>query len=170
MKRPTACFALALTLTLALAATANAAKLPKAVPGAQTVDTQQAKQLLDKGATFVDLRNSRKWRAGHVPGAIHLEFRKVFSEAALGQHVGKEQAVAFYMDRCGRCAKAVEQAVAWGYTNVYFFRDGMRGWAKQGFPVESGGQAGGTADASRQGKKARKQQPAETPQIGRAHV
>ncbi len=128
MKRSPAFFALVLALALVTTTRAPAAANPETVPGAQTVDAKQAKQLFDKGVTFVDLRRDRRWKAGRVPGAVHLEFRKKFNEAALGRHVGKDQAVAFYFENCRRCAKAIEQAVAWGYTKVYFFRDGMPGW------------------------------------------
>ena len=112
MKRLTALLALALALGLALGAPAFAAGIPETVSGARTVNAAQAKQLFDKGVVFVDLRSKRDFAAGRVPDAVHMEFRKVFSEAALGRHVKRDQPVVIYFDDCRRCAKAVEQAEA----------------------------------------------------------
>lgn len=36
-----------------------------------------------------------------------------------------------------RSSLAVGKAVEWGYTKVYYFRDGFIGWRAGGYPVET---------------------------------
>ena len=39
---------------------------------APAVDVTQAQAMLDDGATLLDVRRADEWRAGHVPGAVHI--------------------------------------------------------------------------------------------------
>ncbi len=117
----------------------QAAKVsPMEVSGATTVDVVSAKELFDRGVPFVDVRKDTDWEAGRIPGATHIELKKVFSEATLSEVVGKDQEVVFYCNgpKCMRSSKASEKAVAWSFTKVYYFRDGFPGWEAAGNPVE----------------------------------
>jgi rhodanese-related sulfurtransferase len=111
---------------------------PTDIPGATTVDAAQAKALFEKGVLFVDVRKDSDWDAGRIPGAEHIELKKVFGEAPLSEVVDKDQEVVFYCngEKCMRSSKASEQAVAWGFTKVYYFRDGLPAWQAAGYPVE----------------------------------
>jgi rhodanese-related sulfurtransferase len=111
---------------------------PTEVEGATTVDSAAAKKLFDEGALFVDLRKDVAWDAGRIPGAVHLDFKKKFSQEALESEAGKDEAVVFYCSgtRCPRSAKACTKALSWGYTKVYYYRDGYPGWKQAGLPVE----------------------------------
>ncbi len=102
------------------------------------MDTAQAKALFDQGAAFVDLRKNSDWEAGRIPGAIHLELKKVFNEAALADEVKKDDPVVFYCNgpKCPRSAVATEKAVSWGYSKAYYYRDGLPAWRAASFPVE----------------------------------
>jgi rhodanese-related sulfurtransferase len=114
------------------------ASSPESVPGATTVDAKMARQLFEQEAAFVDLRKDTAWNAGRIPGAIHIDFKKSFSQDALQAEVGKEEAVVFYCSgiRCPRSAKASEKALGWGYDQVYYFREGFPAWQQAGYPVE----------------------------------
>lgn len=111
---------------------------PEAVDGATTVDAAQAKALFDKGVAFVDVRSNKDWDAGRIPGAAHLELKKVFSDEALGKVVGKDKEVCIYCNgpKCLRSSEASVSAVGWGYKKVYYFRDGYPAWQTAGYPVE----------------------------------
>ena len=64
--------------------------------------------------------------------------QEAFDEEALSAEVATDEAVVFYCSgvRCPRSAKASEQALGWGYTKVYYFRDGFPAWKQAGYPVE----------------------------------
>jgi len=131
----------ALSFLLAVAGTnmAMAAKnSPMEIPGAKTIDAVMAKQLFDLKVPFIDVRKNSDFEAGRVPGARHLELKKVFNEKALGKVVGKGDEVVIYCNgsSCMRSSKACAKAVEWGYTKVYYFRDGMPAWQSAGYPVE----------------------------------
>lgn len=121
-----------------VAGTLSAAESPMRVAGANTVDTRQAYELFKNGALFVDVRRDSDWGAGRIAGAVHIELKKVFSAAALGAEAGKDEAIVIYCNgpKCPRSAAACEKAVAWGYGNVHYFRDGLPAWQAAGFPTE----------------------------------
>ena len=100
---------------------------PTEIKGATTINAVKAKQLFEKGAAFVDVRTDADYAAGRVPGAHHLELNKRFRYKALASIVGKNDEVVFYCNgkNCPRSSQASEQAVAWGFSNIYYFRDGM---------------------------------------------
>lgn len=111
---------------------------PESVEGATTVDTAAAKALHIQGATFVDSRGKGAYKNGHVPGAKHLDSKKM-EESGLSAIVGKTDPVVFYCSgiECGRAASASSDAISWGWTSVSYFREGMPGWEDAGHSVEN---------------------------------
>jgi rhodanese-related sulfurtransferase len=111
---------------------------PETVPGATTIDTAQAKTLFDRGAIFIDVRNHADWEAGRIPGAIHLELDKVFTEASLSAVAQPDQEVVMYCNgtKCPRSSQAAASAVSWGFARVYYYRLGFPDWQGSGYPVE----------------------------------
>jgi rhodanese-related sulfurtransferase len=111
---------------------------PETVPGATTIDTAQAKTLFDRGAIFIDVRNHADWEAGRIPGAIHLELDKVFTEASLSAVARPDQDVVLYCNgtKCPRSSQAAASAVSWGFARVYYYRLGFPDWRGSGYPVE----------------------------------
>jgi rhodanese-related sulfurtransferase len=110
---------------------------PLEVAGATTVDAATAKALFDRGVPFVDVRGEGSWANGHIPHAVHLDLKGEFTEAALAQVGGREEEVVIYCmgPRCLLSSEACEQAVAWGFRNVYYFREGFPAWKAAGYPV-----------------------------------
>ena len=111
---------------------------PTTVAGATTIDAAKAKALFDKEVAFIDVRSNKDWNAGRIPGAVHIELKKVYSEATLGKEVKKDQEVVIYCNgpSCHRSSKAAAKAVKWGYKKVYYFRTGYPAWKGAGYPVE----------------------------------
>lgn len=112
---------------------------PMTVNGAKTVDVAKAKALFDKKVAFVDTRNDKDWDAGRIPGALHMDIHKgAFTQEALGAKVKKDQEVVMYCngEKCLRSSEAAEKAVGWGYSKVYYFRDGFPAWQAAGYPAE----------------------------------
>ena len=117
---------------------AGAADSPLTVDGATTVDTAKAKALFDDGVIFVDVRSDSDFEAGRIPEAEHLESKKVLSESSLQEVVAKDEPVVIYCNghSCMRSSKASGMAVSWGWTKVYYYRDGFPAWKSAGYPVE----------------------------------
>ncbi|HFD86975.1 MAG TPA: rhodanese-like domain-containing protein [Gammaproteobacteria bacterium] len=129
------------TITLVTAATATFAgktEGPATVDGATTINVAEAQQLFDAEVPFIDTRKNGDWEAGRIPGAYHLDVKKALNEKSLGEVVGKNDPVVFYCNgiHCLRSSKASAKAVAWGYTNVKYFRTGFPSWKAAGNPVE----------------------------------
>ncbi|MDH3343420.1 MAG: rhodanese-like domain-containing protein [Gammaproteobacteria bacterium] len=111
---------------------------PLSIDGAVSINTEQAKKLFDKEVTFIDVRKDKDWAAGRIPGAEHLELKKVFSEASLTELVKKDDDIVIYCNgpKCLRSSKASTKAVSWGFTKVHYYRDGMPAWKNAKYPVE----------------------------------
>lgn len=111
---------------------------PLSVDGATSVDATQAKALFDKGVLFVDVRSDKDWAAGRIPDAVHIELKKIFNEATLGKEIKKDEAAVIYCNgpSCLRSSKASEKAVGWGFSKIYYFREGFPAWKSAGYPTE----------------------------------
>ena len=108
-----------------------------AVEGATEIDISTAKTLYERGVKFIDVRGSRYWEKGHIPGAPDLY---VQSEASLIEVVDRNEEVVFYCDcagspSCNLSSKASARAVAFGYQNVYWFPD-SDAWSAADYPLE----------------------------------
>lgn len=131
--------AAAMAVGLMLGAVAAQAKeAPMSVTGATTVDNAKAKAMFEKGVPFVDVRSDKDWGAGRIPGAVHLELNKAFSEGSLAKVAKKDQDVVIYCNgaECLRSSEASEKAVKWGFRKVHYYRDGYPSWKKAGNPTE----------------------------------
>ena len=105
------------------------------VKGATSIDAETARTLLERGASFIQMRYQR---SGQIPGAHILEmWFYEFNEVRLAEIVGKAQEVVIYSSRPDdrMAAEAVARAVTWGYEKVYFFQDGLDSWKAAGYPI-----------------------------------
>lgn len=115
-----------------------AASSPETVSGTTIIDAATAKALFDRGVPFVDVRKDSDWDAGRIPGAEHLELKKVFGEEKLAEIAGKDQEVVIYCNgpKCMRSSEACAKAVSWGFKKVYYFRGGFPEWAAMDYSIE----------------------------------
>jgi len=121
----------------------NAAEAPLEIDGAMTINVYQARQLHELGAVFIDVRPSREWSWGHVDGAVHMDLARGFfglSQADWPRSVP----LVVYCDSevCPASAEAVRLAVAWGYEQVFYFRQGYFAWVLADFPQQKGHSSG----------------------------
>lgn len=123
----------------ATSACARESGAPMSVEGATSVTTKEAKELFDEGILFVDTRENSAWELGRIPGAVHIDVRtNAFTKEALMEEAKLEDKVLFYCNgiKCGRSSTASMKAVKYGYTHVYYYREGYPGWKNAGYPVE----------------------------------
>lgn len=104
---------------------------PEEIKGARTISTDTAKLFLRRGYPFVDVRGQSDFDKGHLPGAFHLSVKSVdFTVENLSKIATKDAAIIFYCNgvACMGSAIATEKAVQWGWRNVFYYREGYKGW------------------------------------------
>jgi TolB-like protein/class 3 adenylate cyclase/rhodanese-related sulfurtransferase len=118
------------------------------VEGATTIDVATAKSFHDRGVIFIDTSVESMWKAGHIPGTVHLPIarpkdpaKKKFKDATLVEAVDKSEEVVFYGGTFGDSSSsapfACAKALTWGFTRVYYFGGGLHAWNQAGYPVET---------------------------------
>lgn len=136
------------------------APTPPKLTGAVTVDTAAARHLAETGAALpvyvLKLERStlpgRPWLAGtpppQIPGSVWLPNvglgelgadYESYLRASLERLTGGrlDRGVMFYcLADCWMSWNAAKRAVSLGYRPVYWYRDGMDGWAEAGLPSE----------------------------------
>ena len=115
------------------------AEAPLDVDGAETVGLKDAHRLYEEGAVFIDVRDAQAWASGHIEGAVHLDFStNEFSVLYVSEDLDRETPVVFYTSSPLniRSAMATFFAANWGYTKVYYFRDGFYSWMAADYPVD----------------------------------
>lgn len=112
---------------------------PQTLPGVSLVSAEQTIELIQDTPDLVvfDSRHEGEYRKGHIPGAISM-LDTTMSPELLAQHAPhKEIPLLFYCngERCLRSSNAAAQAVNWGYSQVYWFRNGWQEWTQKEYPI-----------------------------------
>lgn len=146
-------FALALMLGMGLTfggyATA-AEKASQAAPEAMTakdlvaeakkniceISVSDAKERLDKGGyLFLDCREPKEFKMGHVPGAMNIP--RGLLEFKIDKKVPDKKAkIIMYCKKGGRGCLAACTLCRMGYKKVANMAGGWMAWEKAGYPVE----------------------------------
>lgn len=85
----------------------------------------------DKANVVLDVRTKEEWDAGHLPGAVLIDF----NGPNFASEVAKLDKSKTYLVHCaagGRSAKAVTLMQKAGFSSLVNFKDGYRGWVKAG--------------------------------------
>lgn len=90
----------------------------------QSLSPQEAASLQQE-VTFLDVRTSGEWRAGHVKGAIHIPHNKVAGKAA-SLNLDRSVPIITYCEVGGRAAYVVDTLREQGYTVVPVTHGGYR--------------------------------------------
>jgi rhodanese-related sulfurtransferase len=100
------------------------------------ISVAEAKALLDKGGVlFIDCREPKEYKSGHVPGAINIP--RGLLEFQIGSKITEKNApVVMYCKSGGRASLACCSVQRMGYKNVKNMDGGWQAWAKAGYPVE----------------------------------
>jgi len=129
-----------LILVLALFATTLFAgyQAPLNVKGAKTIESKEAFEMYNNGAKFLDVRPLRFLKSGKIKGTLHLYVDEM-TKYKLSKLVKKDEAVIFYCNGagCPLSAKALKLAVQYGYTKLYYYRDGIPAWKYYKLPIEN---------------------------------
>ncbi len=136
-------FVLALVSTLALTAPVAVAKdmtakelVTEAKKNICEVSVSDAKALLDKGGyIFLDCREPKEFKMGHVPGAMNIP-RGLLEFKVSKKIPDKNAKIAMYCKSGGRGCLATCTLCRMGYKNVKNMDGGWKAWEKAGYPIE----------------------------------
>ncbi|WP_230460367.1 rhodanese-like domain-containing protein [Sansalvadorimonas verongulae] len=122
---------------LSLAGVMPAKEAPVFVTGAETISTEQARELFQSQAAFIDVRSREKWQWGHIEGAQHFGLYSTFALLKHPGFISKDQPLVIYGNgsHTMRSALAAHLAASWGYKTVYYYRDGYFSWQAKDLPI-----------------------------------
>jgi len=132
--------------------TATEVPLEKASPKVQAllqqnhlkvVDTpyvqQRASLTGEKATVLIDARPNKKYRAGHLPGALSIPDSKFDDYFGQIQSLDRGREMITYCGgwKCIKSPKLAAMLTAKGFKNVKVYQAGFPAWKKAGLPVES---------------------------------
>lgn len=91
---------------------------PVIAGGGDQEAAREAWPMIQSGALLVDVRSEKEFSAGHLDGAINIEWDKSDAlVAAIGSD--KQRQVVFYCRTGNRVGKSIKMLEARGYTNIF---------------------------------------------------
>ncbi|MCK5894943.1 MAG: rhodanese-like domain-containing protein [Endozoicomonadaceae bacterium] len=116
---------------------ALASESPEKISNAITVNADEAQNLYEQGAMFVDVRTRQEWAWGHVEGSYHLGLKSTFVLLYRENAIDHKTPIVIYGSgtHMVRATLASYLAVLWGYEKVYYFREGYFSWLARDMPV-----------------------------------
>ena len=128
----------AILLFMSASATVPSRTLAASSEDSSHITAANLNELINTGHTpvIVDVRSSREYQAGHVPGAIHLPFWLAFARAD-DIDASKDELVVVYCAHGPRAGIGKAALLLEGFTQVRYLQGHMTGWYKAGLPVET---------------------------------
>jgi rhodanese-related sulfurtransferase len=102
-----------------------------------SVAPQAAIQMMNQGATILDLRPETEYAQGHISGARHFEAAQIL-EAAESLKRYKERPLILYCDRGTVAPAALRTLSRQGFTRVVTLRGGLTAWRAENLPLARG--------------------------------
>jgi rhodanese-related sulfurtransferase len=100
------------------------------------ISVSEAKEILDKGGVlFLDCREPKEYKMGHVPGAMNLP-RGLLEFKIAKQVPDKNENMVVYCKTGGRACLATCTLCRMGYKNVKNIAGGWKAWEKAQYPIE----------------------------------
>ncbi|GAB4822492.1 hypothetical protein N2152v2_009538 [Parachlorella kessleri] len=112
------------------------------------ISTQEGQGLIEKGATYLDVRTPEEYAAGHAPSAVHVPVavnvdgvRQQNADFVAQVRAAVPDTSTPLCVACmggARAETAAKQLLEAGYTDVKQMVDGFKGWTAIGLPVQKG--------------------------------
>ncbi len=140
----------ATVLTLAICllsfslAKAQAPRSPAAPSGTKPTESKTVKNVgvdefdklrADKKNVVLDVRTPAEFAAGHLPGAVNLDFNASDFEAKVAA-LDKKKVYLVHCASGGRSAKACDKMSKLSFLSLYNLEGGFKAWEKAGKSVE----------------------------------
>lgn len=118
------------------------------------VNLERVRALLEEGderVFLLDVRSSRRFEQGHIPGAINIPLPELQRRDA--RLAGADRIIVYGEDgHSGLGAAATKRLIELRYRNAFHFRGGLATWRAQGGelarPTDTTGEAADTADTA----------------------
>ncbi|MFC1962950.1 rhodanese-like domain-containing protein [Chloroflexota bacterium] len=103
------------------------------------ISTQEAAELIKDNEsnpdfTMLDVRTPGEFKAGHIEGAINLDFYSASFSDELAK-LNRENTYFVYCSSGNRSGQAMKMMGSLGFNEVYNLSGGMSDWIADGFPV-----------------------------------
>jgi rhodanese-related sulfurtransferase len=110
---------------------------PKNVDGAITIDSKEAYNMFMKNDKFLDVRPIRFLSSGKIKNSLHL-FVDEFTQEKIEKIVNKKENLIIYCNgqSCPLSSKAIIKLKSYGYTQLYYYRDGIPAWKYYKLPIQ----------------------------------
>lgn len=101
------------------------------------MNARQVRAAIDAGAIVLDLRPARLFAAGHLPGAINLQFNRadLGDRATMALPKTLELIVHAEPEPAARVSALILDEV--GFSVAGYLEGGLKAWRTEGFPVET---------------------------------
>jgi rhodanese-related sulfurtransferase len=100
--------------------------------GEHALAPAEAAELIEGGATLVDVRRPYEYEGGHLPGAANIEMNEL---AARSDEIPRDRAVLFYCRTGNRSGMAVDAFREAGY-EAHNLAGGIEAWSAEGRELE----------------------------------
>lgn len=104
-------------------------------PNIREITVAETLELIETGATLIDVREDNEWDAAHAAGAVHLG-RGVIERDIVWQYPDKTGELILYCGGGYRSALAADNLQKMGYTNVFSMIGGWTAWTEADAPIE----------------------------------
>ena len=132
---------LALVVFLTGAMLSRAADPPKPTPTSEAKAYKNVgvddfdKLRSDKKNVILDVRTSKEFESGHIPGAVNVDWNGPDFEKKVNE-LDKGKTYLVHCAAGGRSAKASDKLAKLNFKSIYNLEGGLRAWEKAGKPVE----------------------------------
>lgn len=117
-------------LLIALA-TACASAAGGEAEGVITLEALKTKMDAKADFVLVDVRTDAEWKAGHLPGAIHIPLNDIPAKAS---SLPKNKEIVLYCRTGRRSAQAYSYLASQGFTNLKNYKGSWTEWSAKNMP------------------------------------
>jgi len=107
--------------------------------GIRIISLEHLRKVIDSGGAVIDARPAAEYDAGHVPGAIHLDYYEFGWQIDDVQPLlDYENELAIYCSGplCEDSELLAKELYTLGYRNILVFRGGIEKWMEEGLLLE----------------------------------
>jgi rhodanese-related sulfurtransferase len=80
-----------------------------------------------KGLALLDIRSTKEYEAGHIPGAVHVPLSDIGDKV---KKLKKDKELVVYCNNGSRSIWAIKRLMGMGYKNLYNLKGGYDAWKR----------------------------------------
>lgn len=117
--------------------------MPPAISGVKEIKGDELKKWVDEGKKLVimDNRGKADYDKEHIKDAVLFPVDDLIKDQNLASRFQKTDVLVAYCNgvKCWRSPATMKLLQSLGYTNLFWYRDGLPDWIKKDFPTIEGG-------------------------------